>query len=324
MDDIVGKRLLLSKEFHLNGVELVKRTTDPLSKMMAVHNFHIAVEIAIKCILLKYEIRNEKTLNIDFESMLNDIDRHKEFQEKGLRLSHRQEIRNLNQMRNLVQHHAMEPDQSSMDDWRLYSSKFLTRLFKDYFDVDFEKVNRLSFVRDSCLTKFLAKALDLALSSDFTSASCLAAAAFKYASSSLSTLIPSSSASFFVGSSLRASGFDSSGIQRAFEQTHERINQSEHFAALLASGLNLSDYKKYLDNSPIVIILCGGKPVFQDFGNKTYDSDSTTWLINFVITTIIKWQQLGLDPRVTDYCLPGATEFIDNPENSSNPGLIDA
>jgi len=317
MDDVVTKRIVLAKEFHLNGIEL-GRNNDPLSKMMAVHNFHIGIEIAVKSILLKYEIRNEKTLNIDFESMLNEVNKHQEFRDKGLQIPYRQEIRNLNQMRNLVQHHVMEPDQSTMDDWRLFSSRFLTRVFKEYFDVDFEKVNRISFVADSVLRKFLNAALEHVSEEKYYSASCLAAAAFEYSSLSISSFIPDSSASFFVSSSLRHSSFDFDGLQRAFKDTHKRIDQAEHFSALLASGLKLSDYKKYKDFSPFVTIMAGGNPHFETNSSKQFTAESSAWLVQFVTSSLVKWQQLSLSPRVPEYLSESADAFIEQEIRSRN------
>ena len=145
MENAINKKLLLAKEFHLNACELAKRT-DPLSKMMAVHNFHIGIEITLKTILLKNEIRLEKTLNISFEQLMNDVDKFPDFRDKGLKLPYRQEITNLNKMRGLIQHQAIEPDWNSLDDWRLYSAKFLITVFEKYFDTDFRRLNRISFI----------------------------------------------------------------------------------------------------------------------------------------------------------------------------------
>jgi hypothetical protein len=75
--------------------------------MLAVHSFHNSIEITLRAIILRYEIRPEKEMNIDFESMLSEIDSR--FRSEGEKLSYRQEIRNLNQTRNFVQHHAHEP-----------------------------------------------------------------------------------------------------------------------------------------------------------------------------------------------------------------------
>lgn len=309
MDDVVNKRILLAKEFYLNGIELARKN-DPLSKMMAIHNFHIAIEIAVKSILLKYEIRNDKKLNIDFETMLNEVDKHQAFQDKGLRLPYRQEIRNLNQMRNLIQHHTVEPDQSSMDDWRLFSGRFLNQVFQEYFDTDFDKINRISFVADPTLRKFLNTALDYRSGQKFDSASCLAAAAFEYSALSISRFVPGSSAAHSVSFSLWRAGFDSSGIESAFKATHERIDQIEHFSALLATGLKLSDYNKYNEFAPFVYIMYGGNPSFQIKHENNFTAESSSWLIHFVTSSLIKWQQLSLDPRILDHLSSGANAFI--------------
>lgn len=102
---VIERRLLLAKEFYLNAIELSNGTSD-LNQILAVHNFHIAVEIVLKAILIKFDIRTEKTLNVTFEQLVDDIDKAKLFRDQGLRLPLRQEIRNLNQHRNLAQHHA--------------------------------------------------------------------------------------------------------------------------------------------------------------------------------------------------------------------------
>jgi len=309
MDDVVIRRILMSKEFYLNGVELA-RGKDPLSKMMAVHNFHIAIEITVKSILLKYEIRNDKTLNIDFESMLNEIDKHSLFKEKGQRLPYRQDIRNLNQMRNLVQHHVIEPDESSMEDWRLFSSRFLIKVFDGYFNVNFDDVNRISFINNKGLKKYLNVAMNYYTEKDFELASCYVAAAFEFASFSILDFIPKSNSSFSVSVSLNRSKIYPRELKDAFQKTHERIDRSEHFSALLASGLSLRDYKKFKSSTPHVTITCIGIPLFQIGSEQDYDNETTAWLIDFVISTIIKWQQLGLSPKIMELESEGALNHI--------------
>lgn len=309
MEDVIQKRVLLAKEFHLNGIES-SRKNDPLNKMMAVHNFHISIEIAVKSILLKYEIRNEKTLNIDFESMLNEVDQFQEFKERGLKLPYRQEMRNLNLMRNMVQHHVIEPDESSMDDWRLFSYRFLKRVFDSYFEIDFDKVSRISFINDEGLRKYLEKAQQELDGGDYDTASCLAAGSFEYASLSVSDFIPNSSSEFFITSSLGHSGV-SRDLQDAFRKTLKRVDESEHFSALLASGVNLSDYKKYKDSSPFVYIMDGGNQHYDTYAGKIFDQESTAWLQNFVIATFIKWQQLGLNPKIPDHFLESAIQSLE-------------
>jgi hypothetical protein len=117
-DKVNFRRLLLAKQLYLHGLDHSKKA-GALNKMIAVHNFHNAIEIALRAIILYYEIRAEKQLNIEFEVMLSDIDNHQDFKDQGIKLPYRQDLRNLNQLRNLVQHHALEPEDSSMEDWRV-------------------------------------------------------------------------------------------------------------------------------------------------------------------------------------------------------------
>lgn len=312
MDDVIQKRVLLSKEFYLNGVESAQKN-DPLNKIMAIHNFHISIEIVVKAILLKYEIRNEKTLNIDFESMLNAVDQFDEFQKKGLKLPYRQEIRNLNQMRNMAQHHVIEPDQSTMDDWRLFSYRFLKQVYDSYFEINFDEVNRISFVENEGLSKYLKKAQQYLEDGNYDSASCFSAGAFEYASLSISDFIPNSSAEFFITSGLRHSDVGRD-FQDAFKKTLKRVDESEHFSALLASGVHLSDYKKYKDSSPFVHIMLGGHQRYETSAGKIFDKERTVWLQNFVIATLIKWQRLGLNPKIPDHLLDGAITHLEKSE----------
>ncbi|WAF84550.1 hypothetical protein NRL37_21005 [Metapseudomonas otitidis] len=308
MHDVIQKRVLLAKEFHLSGIDNAQKK-DPLSKMMAVHNFHISIEIAVKSILLKYEIRSEKTLNIDFESMLNEVDQFEKFKSKGIKLPYRQEIRNLNLMRNMVQHHVIEPDESSMDDWRLFSYRFLKRVFNDYFGMDFDRASRISFINDEGLRMYLEKAQEQLDSSDYSSASCLLAGAFEYASISISSFIPKSSSEFFITSRLGHTG-STSTIKDAFKETLKRVNEVEHFSVLLASGVSLSDYKKYKDSSPFAQIMLAGNIIYQTHAGKVFDKDSTTWQQSFVVNTVIKWQQLGLSPQIPEHLKDAAIKSL--------------
>ncbi|MFC4892679.1 hypothetical protein ACFPDQ_06410 [Pseudofrancisella aestuarii] len=194
---VIQKRLLLAKEFYLNGVESAHKK-DPLNRMIAVHNFHISIEIAVKSILLRYGIRGDKTLNIDFESMLNAVDGFDDFKKRNLKLPYRQEIRNLNSMRNLVQHHVKEPSENDMYDWRLSSYSFLKKVFESYFEIDFDEISRISFINNEGLKQYLMQSKKKIDNEDYYSASCLAAGAFEYAYSSILSFVPKSSSAFLL------------------------------------------------------------------------------------------------------------------------------
>jgi hypothetical protein len=300
---IISRRLLLAKEFYSHALDR-SLNAGALGKMIAVHNFHVAIEITLKSILLHYEIRTEKTLNIDFDSMLSEIDNH--FKTAKKKLPYRQEIRNLNQLRNLVQHHAMEPEASTMEDWKIFTKRFLQKTYEDYFGASFDKISRIYFIQDSLIQQLLNRADTEVQNYDFEKAVFYITGAFEYASSSISAFLPHEglNSSFFVTSHL-----DIREIREAFNKTFSRIRESEHLTAILGSGVSLADLKRFETVTPNVTLAMSGHPWFYARPDFEFTETEAKWALDFVVNSIISWQHQGLEPKVPDFYSSGATEF---------------
>ena len=144
------RRLLLSKRLFMHGLEHSKNL-GMLDKMIAVHNFHNAIEIALKAILLHYDIPTDNQHDISFNDMIKAINRYDSFKRRKLIIPYQRQIVNLNQYRNLVQHHGFEPESSSMDDWRIYCRDFLVQVCQDYFDQSYNDISSVDLIADSTL-----------------------------------------------------------------------------------------------------------------------------------------------------------------------------
>tara|TARA_B100000929_G_scaffold232170_1_gene188648 strand:- start:795 stop:1649 length:855 start_codon:yes stop_codon:yes gene_type:complete len=275
--------------------------------MIAVHNFHIAIEILTKAVLLHHEIRGEKTLNIDFESMLAEIDKHPPFKARNIKIPYRQELRNLNQYRNLVQHHAMVPEQSVMDDFRVFTRRFLEKSIPLYFDIEFSEVSRFEFIEDSLLKKLASNAYEKLQSDEYEQSVCLSAALFVYGSSSITDFLPHEglNSAFFATSGLR----DFRDLTSAIEKTHDRIRDSERFTALVASGLKLADIKRFESRTPHVTLAIYGHPWFQSRQDVSYGQSDAEWAIDYAVSSVLLWQRQELNPSIRDHW-SGAVEFI--------------
>lgn len=312
MDSSIYKRLLLAKEFYLNACELAKKT-DHLSRMMSVHNFHIGIEIILKAILLKYEIRAENALDISFDGLMADVDKHPAFKQEDKKLPYRQQISGLNRMRGLVQHHAKVPDPSDLDDYRLYAERFLASVFKDYFDVDFLSINRISFVEDDLLKKLLNRASDELTNEEYLTSICFSTATFEYARNSISKVMRDMYTLSRIKSSIRRSQADSNGVlTQAFKHTLEKVTESERLTILLTSGISLSNFKKFRKLSPNTSFMNAGNPHFQIGPSYKPSSDDAKWVIEFVISSIINWQQIGLNPVLEEHYQKGVEYFFEN------------
>lgn len=304
------RRLLLAKQLYLHGLDSSFKA-GALNKMIAVHNFHNAIEVVLRAIFLQHEIRAEKQLNIDFESMLNEIDNHQKFKDAERRLPYRQEIRNLNQLRNLVQHHAVEPESSTMDDWRVFTKRFLIRTFSEYFGLNFDELSSVSLINDQRLRALLILASEKVTMSDWATAISLTKIAFEYSSSSIASALPSEgfNSSFFVTTRFRDEDRE---LARAINSIYQRIREAETLSGVLASGVTLTQLKKFEDSTPHVMFAIDGTPHLQ--GRAEYTQDECKWSHDFVVNTIINWQLLGLEPSVPEGAIDACNRLISEEE----------
>jgi len=295
------RRLLLSKEIYLHGLGH-SRASASLDKMIAIHNFHNALEIALRSIFLHHEIRPEKQLNIDFESMLNEIDSYEKFKEKNIKLPYRQELRNLNQIRNMVQHHAVEPESSTLDDWRVFTSRFLIKAYKAYFNIEFDELTSTNFIECKELKDILLIGYKLHEKKQYLETLIAAKLAFIYASYSIRRFLPSDgfNSDFFVISSISSElrqldSRVSHKIEDVIRKIYDKISEAHHYSAIISSGIIFSDYKQYENLTPSVTLTLGGSYVVQMGQDFNVDFESSSWVLGFVEQSIIKWQLAGVN-----------------------------
>lgn len=303
---IAFRRLLLAKEIYLHGLDHSSRPS-ALNKMISVHNFHNAIEIVVKAIMLHFDVRTEKELNLEFEVMLNEVDKHEAFRKQGLRLPYRLEIRNLNSMRNMVQHHAIEPSSSAMEDWRVFTRGFLNRVTSDYFGLNFERLSELDLIEDAQLRELLSLAGEQFEAGKLREGVSLVKLAFHMGSLGVLDVLPDEGflSSFFIGTKVRGN----QGLEAVVDKFAERVRNVEVFAVLLSTGANPVDLKRLEACTPNLVLLSGGRPIFQ-YGAQQTDPETAVWAREFVIGRLVNWQHLGLRPSVPGPLVPAIDTFI--------------
>ena len=299
--NLLNRRLLLAKEFYLQAKEN-SRKVDSVSKMMAIHNFHIGIEITLKAIILKYGIRTDKQLNIDFESMMSEISN--KITDK--KVPFRQELRSLNSLRGLIQHQGIEPDITSLEDFEIITRKFLHESFIEYFNVDFNNLSRIDLISD-ILVKDLAKgALKALEEKDFLKSAVILEGGFQLLTVSIthSLLKTKFNTPFFVTSDLSNLNLPKelrevyTPIKKAIEKIYERIQLSDSFSALLGSGINLADLKRF-QNKPFVLdFSISGNPIVQTTQDINLTENYSYWSLDFFTSTVLLWQKNGLNPNI--------------------------
>jgi hypothetical protein len=211
--------------------------------------------VTLKAVLLHYSIRKSKPDN--FETLMNDIDGH--FREGGVQLPYRRDIWNLNDTRNLAQHDAREPATSTMDEWKVFTEKFLRRSFEQYFGLRFDEVTQIDLIEDETLRNLLRLAVQCAENGSAKESLVLAAFAVEFAISSCiaAPLIP---AYGLTMGSVSEENDARDAIDTLNEELYNLINDVyvlgdvvKDIASsvdLLARGVSLTDYGRFIAITP--------------------------------------------------------------------------
>ena len=122
------RRLVLAKKLYLHGCSHASGK-DEVSRMLAIHHFDNAVEIVLKCIATKRELRS-KGKYFYFDELLEKI--------KNLPL--KDQIRGLHEIRNIVQHQGDIPSIDSVIEYKGYVEGFFKKVCSDIFKISYEKL----------------------------------------------------------------------------------------------------------------------------------------------------------------------------------------
>jgi hypothetical protein len=295
---IARRRLLLVKQLYQHALGHAE-IPGAINKMIAVHNFHNAIEITLRAVLLEHGVRPEKELNIDFESMLNEVPKVKG---KGVPL--RQQLRTLNQKRNHVQHAASEPPDSDMAEWKAFTANFLSIAFTRYFDVDFATVSAVGLVEDPRLRTLLEHSARHLHAGEAKEAACSQKLTMYHATRALLSTLG------------RRRHFWTMGVPKeladAMKTTKEWLDDVEENSVLLASGVSLASLARFRRVKVIVMMTIVGRPVFQAAPGTSdnLDLDELRWCHEFVVDAVIRWQVSGLEPQVLPHFRAGHDAYM--------------
>lgn len=140
------RRLVLAKMLYLHGCTHASRK-DSVSRMLAIHHFDNAIEIALKCVATKQGTKTAKK-QLYFEDLLAGID--------GLPL--KEQMRGLHRARNAVQHEGDIPSIESVIKYRGYAEDFFKAVCRDIFGVPYEGLFLSTLIENAKLRRQVLKA----------------------------------------------------------------------------------------------------------------------------------------------------------------------
>ncbi|MHB8202083.1 MAG: hypothetical protein ACYDHG_00085 [Desulfomonilaceae bacterium] len=279
-----------------------------MDKMIAVHHFHISIEILLKAILLNNDAKVKD--KVSFPELINQVC---QIESDSNFTKHKQTLNTLNEVRNKMQHGSVTPGKSLIEECRVYAMRALIDGFVQFFNIDFVTLSATQAIENSDIKQLLIKSSDFAKNGRVKDSLKLSRIAFECVSNSL---LASFKKTHFLHRLSAPTSYFFEGNERYFEEIAETVNdltrwteEIHDFIFLLSSGLSLHEYKEFLDLTGTVSPTGGN--FFTNGIPDNPDSDEVAWAHEYAVNTILNWQYMGFNVSVPEWYKKSLRGFLE-------------
>lgn len=299
LDDRAARRLAVVRQLFLTAEVSARDRGNPVAGMMAIVGLDLAAESLLKAFLASAGPGHG--FDVAFADLLKKSDEL--LKQKGLPgLAFAPRLRHLHNGRNSVQHDARFPHAQEVDDARVYVHGFCQTFVRDVWGTDFDRISLVDLIQDELTRRVLHQAEDDIAAGNLLRGLALAYHAF------LSTCDFPFLRDFFSG------GFLSSSVPGLTPQAHREITNGLKMArhdAVTVSGMmaatsSLGDLNRLLYMVPLIDAGVSGDKdsVTHTLGiewqHPVPDESAARWGLNFVVNSIVSWQQQGLPAKIAN------------------------
>jgi len=270
MDKVTQKRLIYVKRLHMHAQEHVSNGTD-FDKMVAVHHLDNAIELLLKCVAASYGISFKNPLKVNFPTLWGRVnDKYKEKQ--GSELPNKTEVFYIHKIRTDVQHWGKAPfSLDSIKEFDEQTHGFMQSILNTVYGSKYEELSLSSLVKNLRIKSLLFEAERYIQNEKWKEA------------------IREVAIAFFAAKEKMQRRRHVLTVPRLGLGIEGSIVGIEHTLSILALGLDLEDYNKFVENTPAVMFPLREEPVIQWKGEANFTKENTLFCFNFALNSILEW-----------------------------------
>jgi hypothetical protein len=208
----------------------------------------------------------------------------------------RQQIANLNTVRNLVQHHAYEGVQRA-DELADVTLRFLEVAAREYFGVEFGELSVLSQISNAEVREFLEDAEEYMGAADYVRSTAASVIALRTAIRSVKKPYERDRffSPFFVISRLG----DRDTVTNAVERVVRHVNVLQDIIEMVCLGVDYADYIRLRECAPECYQTLDGTGNWhvRYRTDVDYSLADSRFALQFVVGTALDWERRGLLPE---------------------------
>jgi hypothetical protein len=308
------RRLLLSKRLYYHAFQHYEQSGIDIDKMIAIHNYHNAIEVFLKTIWSAYDVGaglNEKDPNrISFPKLIECIDQYMR-KDEGPPLPYKTDLININTNRNQVQHQGIEPSKATVDEVHFWTDKFIKNAYELYFGIKFHEVSIIGLIIDDLLKGLMFRANQLLLEKNYKMSLVYTEIAWNYALDSIKDVNEDWRYSSLAGTAWSMFEKNNPNIAVLFSELNwrltEQLTEIEGELSLLRLGLNAHTYRNYYEISPNVYD--NDNEIRIEWYEEPSENDAIQ-AIDIVSSIFINLQSIKKIPRVKETFIERAKKLI--------------
>jgi len=270
IDKATRRRLVYAKWLHMHAQEHLSSGTE-FDRMLAAHHFDNVAELLLKCVAAEYEIPLGDSVRLSFEKLWEKTSKAYE-QRFGSELPRKTEFFKLNRIRGDVQHWGdARFSLEYIKDFDEYTYDLMNKILSSVFGLGYSELFMSSLVNDAKIRELLKEAEEF-----------LADEKWKEAIAKISVAFALAKIRALRRRHLHAMPRTLGQLGLGSENLDERVG-------ILALGLDIEDYKRFIDNTPAVPFLSLGEQGIQWIRELSLTKENTLFCLNFVLDAVVRW-----------------------------------
>lgn len=313
MQSVIKQKLVLAKNFYIRARN-IEDSNDALDRMVAIHHFHIAIEITLRTLVTKYGISTYKD-NSGFADLIGIIGKSTKFKSEGLKIPYEGKIRTVNIRRNDIQHNFIEPSSDAVRRTGLDTYSFLFETYATHFTENFDTLSEAILINSIRLRRCVEYAYKHCSRKNYASTYRCLSVAFELAR--IYTKKPHDGTEIFNTfhdlSNLSTNDDMPEELIDYLERIGAQTNRNTESLMLHSSGIDFKAYTEFRKHKPYVSFMGNGSVHFGFEPNRDPSEAECISAIEFVIRTILDWQGALADESFDAYEV-GLKEYFDSQE----------
>lgn len=234
-------------------------------KMLAVLHFDNTIELLLKCVAASYDT-SFRGVFVKFPTLWNKVnEKYKEKQ--GYELPKKTEMFYLHTIRSDVQHWGTPFSMEVIKDFDESTHNFVETILSSVFGLKYDELFLSSLIKDTRIRTLLTDAEKY-----------FAAGKWKDSIKKVSHAFAHAKTKALKRRRLPAVP----RIRMGLEDVDERVG-------ILALGLDIEKYNKFMKNNPSVMFPLREDPVIQWWGKLSFTRENTLFCFNFALDSILRW-----------------------------------